>query len=866
MRTRDGREAACHSVMAAAGLVGLLLAIPDLGLAAEASFTTKPSAAREADRVRITFAVSAPTDVEVAILDGKGAIVRHLAAGLLGPKAPGPLAKDSLAQSITWDGKDDLGQPAAGAPFKVRVSLGARPRLEKIVGWDGNSFGSTVVGLAVGKGGEVFVLTSEGSRGRATMRVLGRDGRYRRTVLPYPATLPAERLAPLGQLEIDRQRVPIVYSGHSGCVVPLTSGMKKQNMVFSPKGHLVLASAVGTIVEHGPPRHLLALAPDGGAAEGVPFVGPQIRKPIGMMGGAGEGFTRFFDHLAVSPDGEWIYLTPFKLADRRPRHAVFRLKWTDAEIGAPFLGKDGEPGSDDAHFNDPQGLATDRDGNLYVCDRGNNRVMVFSAGGKALGSFAVEDPEQVAVHPASGEVYVACRKAGARVVDSRLLKFSAWGREAPRQLARLDLRNLDLIALDGEAKRPILWVYAGRDLLAVVDTGARFEAGSAVNSDAGLAYPTFIAADPDRGRVILDDSFASRGTLTVVDLKTGRKSPFVKGTAMALDRAGNVYVMDGYSTNSLSRYDPSGAPLPFPGTGTNKIETGIYRGYGPDLGMRGICLGVNNDLYILRSNNYGLEDGSAAQVDVFGPDGRVKKRGLIAGLGHGDCGLGVDAAGNVYVGCNLKPKDRPLPEAFTGKVPAQGWRDWRRPREVPWWYTYYNAYLFHLAAVVKFSPEGGVLYGHRPNGLPKDRVAPLADPAAAPADAESLVSGYLGREIKVKGALWRYHGMGVVATSELNWGDPCCMCMVSQLAVDDYGRVFVPNPFRFAVEVLDTNGNLITRVGRYGNADDAGPEIAFAWPTFVSVAGGKLVVGDATSQRLTVVGIDHLAEATCEVR
>jgi len=90
--------------------------------------------------------------------------------------------------------------------------------------------------------------------------------------------------------------------------------------------------------------------------------------------------------------------------------------------------------------------------------------------------------------------------------------------------------------------------------------------------------------------------------------------------------------------------------------------------------------------------------------------------------------------------------------------------------------------------------------------------------------------------------------------------------------VDAYGRVFAPNVFRFCVETLDTNGNHLGRIGRYGNSDNAGPgsrrpepEIAFAWPAFVSTAGGKVYVSDSTNRRITVVRFDHAAEGECRI-
>lgn len=267
------------------------------------------------------------------------------------------------------------------------------------------------------------------------------------------------------------------------------------------------------------------------------------------------------------------------------------------------------------------------------------------------------------------------------------------------------------------------------------------------------------------------------------------------------------------------------------------------------------------------------------RVDVFGPDGKPKKDNLVDGQGYADCGLGVDAAGNVYVESNVKPADQPLPAAFMGKVPTNGWSWWKdAERDIPWRYTYYNPYLWHGGSVFKFGPSGGAFYGFNAavdaTGS-KDYGKPAAvDFAAnAPADARSYRTAYLCHEIRVAGAQWRYAGCGIVpASGDGVRPDPGCVCHNSHLAVDPYGRVFAPDVFRFCVEMLDTAGNQITRIGRYGNVDSAGPgskapspDIAFAWPAHVSAADGKLYVTDGVNDRLVVVAFDHAAEATCSL-
>lgn len=857
----------------------LIVLVSGLGTtrAADATFTAQPAAVRKGDQVAITFAVSASTDVEVAILDAKGAVVRHLAAGLLGTNAPAPLQKGTLSQSLAWDGKDDAGNavPAGAGPLSARVTLGARPRLDRHLGWDGNTTGLNIAALGVGQDGELLVLESEGGWGYSTLRAYTKEGKYARTIFPSPAGTPKERAAPFGQLEVDGSRIPMVFNAHGGNTTPLTSGMKAQNIIRDAAGNIVLASAVGSMPEHGPARYLMAFDPRGGAAAGIPFPGPQIGKSRGFIGGAGERDRRMFDYLATSPDRKTIYFVHVDLGQKAPPCAVYRTTWADKEFGAPFLGKEGQPGAGDDQFADVRGVATDAKGNLYVCDQGNNRVMIFGADGTFRGKFAVEKPEQIQVHPKTGEIYLLCKGRDAKRADNwgptdALIKFAAFDKEAPKELARLAKKPIGIIALDPESSPARLWVtlstgYSSPPAIApVVETGSSFEVGAAINLGPGLHYPMFTAADPARNRVLVRE----RGRwqeLVTIDTATDKRGVLpVPGSDIAVDRSGNIYVMDGRNFGfGLTRFTPDGKPAPFASTGKHKLAIGGYRDYGVELGLRGHCLAPNGDLYVIRSSNVGegVGKGIPAVVDVFGPDGAPKKTPLINNMGHGDCGLGVDAAGSVYLGANLRDKAKPYPDWAMGQVPATGWVWWKAPREGLWNLPYYNPYLYHWGSIFKFGPEGGAFYG---NAIPG--AQPVLPVAGAPADAMSLWSGYLAKEVKVAGAKWRYAGFGPVPTSDVNWGDPACICMTSRLAADEYGRVYVPDPFRFTVHMLDTAGNLITEIGTYGNMDDAGPTISFCWPAFVCEAGGRIYVTDSNNRRVTAVRFDHAAEATCDVK
>lgn len=90
-----------------------------------------------------------------------------------------------------------VAQPPRGAgPLIVRARVGSGAALERNLGWDGNALGSTLVGLAVGPQGEVYVVLSDGTWGRSEVRVLDGNGRYLRTIMPCPATTPKECARP----------------------------------------------------------------------------------------------------------------------------------------------------------------------------------------------------------------------------------------------------------------------------------------------------------------------------------------------------------------------------------------------------------------------------------------------------------------------------------------------------------------------------------------------------------------------------------------------------------------------------------------------------------------------------------------------
>jgi hypothetical protein len=161
---------------------------------------TKPPVFRRVgqDRYEITFASRGNCDVTVGIVDGEGTLVRHLACGVLGPNAPAPLKANSLEQTLLWDGKNDLGRYVElPEKCRVKVGLGLKPELEKILMWHPKRLGQNTFGLACDKDG-VYVLDynngafsregMDGSKCPDITQILMYDhqANYVRTIFPLP--------------------------------------------------------------------------------------------------------------------------------------------------------------------------------------------------------------------------------------------------------------------------------------------------------------------------------------------------------------------------------------------------------------------------------------------------------------------------------------------------------------------------------------------------------------------------------------------------------------------------------------------------------------------------------------------------------
>lgn len=134
--------------------------------------------------------------------------------------------------------------------------------------------------------------------------------------------------------------------------------------------------------------------------------------------------------------------------------------------------------------------------------------------------------------------------------------------------------------------------------------------------------------------------------------------------------------------------------------------------------------------------------------------------------------------------------------------------------------------------------------------LPQDQIPKRKPDIIVPAFGNSWIED----------AEWLYGGIGHGAQGG-------CACWHGSFSLDLLGRSFVPEPNQFQVGILDTNGNLIMRVGQYSNADSYGPkspvplggnEIGMMMAYYVDVETDKrLFISDTGNERILSVKLNY---------
>ncbi|MFC1479501.1 hypothetical protein ACFL6F_02790 [Planctomycetota bacterium] len=850
-----GTSAQSSSAVILCGCVLVVLAaFAGFSFAEEVSFKTLPKAKAKNDKVEITFTPSSLCDVTVAVLDSSGTIIRHLASGMLGDNPPQPLKK-GLSQQIIWDNRDDFGKSADPKSCRILVGLGARPVLGKILAYKpGIAFAPRAV--TPGPDGLLYVLMEHGqTKSTFLLQAYTKEGTYVRTVMPFPATLSEERLKGIPYVKRkDGTVMPCIGLPNFRDLYPISTGMRPQTMPITRNGTIVLVNASKTHNAGTRPHHLLFVSTDGGAPEGLSYIGPPA---------CSEKLAQGMCFTALSPDEEWIYTSGHRkgsgnddrfLSTVTPDHnVIYRIGFKDKGFAKPFIGELYKKGDDNKHLNKPRGIAVDGKGRIYVCDRGNSRIAVFNAEGSWEGKIEVADPEQVAVDPQKGTVYVMTwKRKDRRTTDCKLIKFAGIGGKAVCEISLG--HSYPALGLDTTGDKMVIWIartfwdygerpYKVRGVQKIIDEGNTLSEPKEIISHRDIPDIFHIGASP-----VNDDIFVhsfSEYQFFRVDGREGTITflPKIKGHDLAAGPQGNLYVMKMTKwkpgLKAVTRYDRNGNPLKFKGSDVSVIKDipGNIGGHATT-GSKGFSVSPSGKVVVIDKS--GVRSG----ISIYGLNGTLLKKKIIDGMIKADGSPVMDIRGNIYIASGLKPDKEQFPQEFGLKPPNQYYE---------WMY----------GSVIKFSPSGGKLYYPPPRyrKKPEGLVWPPPNP-----DKLTILRKTLIKKAYAEGGEWVRSCFSALPGGRL------CGCYAGRFTVDYFGRVFIPDAGRFCVHVVDANNNYLFRFGSYGNEDSQGagsripkPDIPFSWPHGVSVGKRGVYVSDFINRRIIRVDLKYTALQTVKV-
>jgi hypothetical protein len=905
-------------------------------------FTAEPQVALRGKQYEILFTSKGYCDVTVAIEDASGRIVRHLASGVLGENAPPPLEANSLQQTLIWDGKDDRGRYVDNpGSFVVRVSLGLKPRFERSLFFSPKkritrSNRPLVAAAAEG----VFVFEGEGVD---HLRMFDHQGEYLETIYPFAAgKLGDVKGLETCVFPQSGKTLPLKHGLVQATL--LTSGRNTQQGTLAKYQCAASAMAVaGKRIALASDR-LNRLDADG-TTGGLNLEGPatavmtvyrkqEVVVPPRSAALSPDGRWLYLTGYMFKPD----YPRPHHWLP-----CVTRLDFAAGEKLELFAGssKLDEVGSDDAHFKTPTSVACDAQGRVYVADYMNDRIQVFAPDGRLVRTIAVNKPAEIAVHQETGEVYAGSWMMLNRFskpndvehpVIERLPAIDAPAASKPvvmplpleghhPQVFMNKFAGMQFgLALDSWTDPPTIWLVPGAagsvSKLAMVR-------GKMSTSAEEACIRLLVERD---GKLEVKQDFGREVAEEVVRAKPpihSRQKLFVNPTN------GRLYVFEGQagvakSSLDLLEIDP---------------ETGAIRPFPLPFDAEDLAFDIDGLIYLRTDNVVGrflpdswrevpFDYGEERKSVGFSSSRDGRRTDLIGALvlpaQRPGCfhqgGMNVSPHGNLVVSCynHTQPIDRRgemreiqeaakiaegrkyTPQMFPGRVCWNEVHVWDRHGQLLLEDAVAGATMMDGIAIDKENCiyllgtpnrvlDGKPYFLERAETLIKTRPRqarlasgkqglslPLEAKPDRPPDLQRAPDG----PIWIEGQQWLYGGVGFGGFNSAKGGGGCA-CWHARFALDYFGRSFAPEVDHFTVAVLDTAGNLILRVGRYGNVDDGMPlvkddriasrsigddETALFHAAYVAThTDRRLFISDAGNARIVSVKLDYHKTARVKV-
>ena len=547
----------------------------------------------------------------------------------------------------------------------------------------------------------------------------------------------------------------------------------------------------------------------------------------------------------------------------------------DTFAGGPAIG-DGGPVAE-ALFRDPNGVAVDGAGNLYIADTKNRRIRKvdttgtittiagtgeygFSGDGGPAAEAQLSGPSGVAVDGA-GNVYIADRETHRiRKVDTTGTittiagtgEYGFSGDGGPAAEAQLGFPNG--VAVDGAGNvyiadrnnARIRKVDTTGTITTIAGTEHGFSGDGGPAAEAQIGSPYGVAVD-GAGNVYIADSFNQRirkvdttGTITTI-AGTGERGFSGDGGPAAetqlnlpygvvVDGAGNLYIGDLYN-DRIRKVDTTGKITTIAGTG----ESGFSGDGGPAAEAQlsdptGVAMDGAGNLYIADTENHRIRKvDSMGTITTIAGTGERGDGGPAAEVQLSDpTGVAMDGAGNLYIAERDNHRIRKVNSAGTITTIAG-------------------------TGVLSFGGDGGPAAGAQlgsPTGVAMDGAGNLYI-----ADTEN----HRIRKVDSTGTITTIAGTGEYGFG--GDGGPAAEAQLSfpaGVAVDGAGNLYIADTENHRIRKVDLTGTITTiaGTGEYGFSGDGGPaaEAQIGDPFGVAVdVAGNLYIADLGNQRIRKV-------------
>lgn len=334
----------------------------------------------------------------------------------------------------------------------------------------------------------------------------------------------------------------------------------------------------------------------------------------------------------------------------------------------------GAAGTGEKEYNQPWGISFDASGNIYIADKGNDRIQVYTAGGAYSSSInagnGLDGPTSLAFD-STGNIYVTERNGSDYTANVKKLApdgssvLEAWPGDLPNPPQYFIFYFPTDIAVDSNDN--VYITNRENNQVVVYDPGTEsldwWGAGDTITSAAygtapGEFYrPSGICIDESGAIFVLeyhncrfqklDTSGNSSMQIGGSSYRTG-EGEFYYPENVAVDSSGNIYVTDS-SNHRIQKFDSSGAFVTMWGAGSGSGLSGTGDGefYSPGE----IAVDAGGGVYVIDTYNNRIQkfDSDGTFITKWGNNGGDGTSGDGNGAFNNPGDFCLDSSVNIYV-------------------------------------------------------------------------------------------------------------------------------------------------------------------------------------------------------------------------